>query len=216
MRATLIGLGFLMVCPNAHAQGVLGGRALLATTEQPLACLGVALVSESGTLIARTRTRTDGTFDLQAPTTAGLYRLYFVGMGLELIDTDTLRLDAATDFELPFRLALTRSRGTLTAAGLNQLGIDLEPRALRTVGTLRYPEQLVADSLEGRVVVGYAVDTLGRVDPRTTVVLQSSHPAFTASVRNALNALRYQPAQYSGAAQCIFATQEFVFTLRRR
>ncbi|MBK7908695.1 MAG: energy transducer TonB [Gemmatimonadetes bacterium] len=125
-------------------------------------------------------------------------------------------LDATTEFDLPFRLALPRSRGTLTSARRDQLGIELEPRTIRGGASLRYPPELLADSIEGRVTVGYAIDTVGRVDPRTTVVLESSHPAFTASVRTTLGALRYQPAQYSGAPQCIFSTQEFVFALQRR
>ena len=215
-RAALLSLCTLLPFADAPAQGVLGGRVYFGATEQPLACIGVALVSASDSLISRTRTRADGTFDLLGPASPGLYRLSFVGMGLEVIDTDTLRLDATTEFDLPFRLALTRSRGTLTSARRDQLGIELEPSPLRGGASLRYPPELLADSIEGRVIVGYAIDTVGRVDPRTTVVLESSHPAFTASVRTTLGALRYQPAQYSGAPQCIFSTQEFVFSLQGR
>lgn len=205
-----------LAVPAADAQGVLGGRVMQAGTDEPLACLGVALVSESERLIGQTRTRRDGTFDLAAPEQPGLYRIYFVGLGLELVDTDTLRLGPTTDFEIPFRIALTRSRGTMTAASLTHAGIDLEPRPTAGRPALRYPAELRENMTEGRVIMGFAIDTAGRVDPRTALVLESAHPLFTASVRSALASLRFSPAQYSGAPQCIFVTQEFQFALQGR
>lgn len=57
-----------------------------------------------------------------------------------------------------------------------------------------YPEELRAQSVPGRVLVEFVVDTSGLADVSSFVVHESSHPAFLRSVRTALPGMRFAPA----------------------
>jgi hypothetical protein len=47
-------------------------------------------------------------------------------------------------------------------------------------------------------VVRFVVDTLGRVEPPSLDIVQSSHPLFLASVRTALDHLRFYRPGFPG------------------
>jgi TonB family protein len=59
----------------------------------------------------------------------------------------------------------------------------------------RYPEALRSWRTEGVARLTFVVDTLGRVEMGTVKVLESSHPAFAASVRATLPRMRFRPAR---------------------
>ena len=65
-------------------------------------------------------------------------------------------------------------------------------------GKPRYPEVLRQNGVDGRVLVQFTVDTLGRVDMKSIRVLKSTHDLFTAAVRNALTEFRFRPAEVDG------------------
>jgi hypothetical protein len=60
-------------------------------------------------------------------------------------------------------------------------------------------------------VVRFVVDTLGRVEPPSLDIVQSSHPLFLASVRTALDHLRFLPARFSGRRVRVRMEQRFEF-----
>jgi periplasmic protein TonB len=57
-----------------------------------------------------------------------------------------------------------------------------------------YPASLLEKRIEGTVAVQYVVDTTGLADTTSFLVLSSTHPLFSASVRAALPAMRFRPA----------------------
>ena len=65
-------------------------------------------------------------------------------------------------------------------------------------GAPKYPPSLREQGVTGQVIAQVVVDTTGRVDVRTFKVLESSHPLFSESVRNALAEARFRPAEVGG------------------
>ena len=78
-----------------------------------------------------------------------------------------------------------------------------------------YPAMLRAAAVEGRVVARFVVDTMGRVEPGSFRVLESTHELFVGSVRAALPAMRYLPAEAGGRRVRQLVQQTFEFTLER-
>lgn len=61
-----------------------------------------------------------------------------------------------------------------------------------------YPDTLQRARVEGAVVAHFVVDTLGRVELETFVVVASTDTLFTESVREALPRMLFRPAEISG------------------
>jgi len=66
---------------------------------------------------------------------------------------------------------------------------------LVTAPTLRFPDELRAQRVEGEVVVQFRVNERGRVDASSMRVMQSDHELFTAAVRSVLPRFRFEPAR---------------------
>jgi protein TonB len=62
----------------------------------------------------------------------------------------------------------------------------------------RYPTQLRTAGIEGRVVLQFVVDTLGRAEPGDVTVIETSHPQFAEAVREVLPRYRFIPGEASG------------------
>jgi TonB family protein len=77
-----------------------------------------------------------------------------------------------------------------------------------------YPPELIALGTEGLVQAIYVVDTAGTVDTTSIRVLYSDDPRFTASVREALAAMRFHPAMRRGKAVRQEVAQQFRFKIR--
>ncbi len=116
------------------------------------------------------------------------------------------------------------SGGEPGAGDPNATGPGSEPRwadevekAARPLGRQReprYPDVLRAQRVEGRVVVAYVVDSLGRVEPNSIKVVESAHALFEPAVRQAVLATRFKPAEWRGHTVRQLVQQAFVFTLR--
>jgi protein TonB len=78
----------------------------------------------------------------------------------------------------------------------------------------RYPDQLRAAGVTGRVVVRLVVDTMGRVEPATVVIRESSHDLFAHAVRMVLPSLRFAPAAAGGRKVRMLVDLPFEFRLR--
>lgn len=61
-----------------------------------------------------------------------------------------------------------------------------------------YPDSLRAQGIEGRVTVQVVVDTSGRVEPGSAVVVQSPHPGFNQAALAFVYAARFRPAMRRG------------------
>jgi periplasmic protein TonB len=77
----------------------------------------------------------------------------------------------------------------------------------------RYPDQLRAAGVTGRVVVRLVVDTMGRVEPASVVIRESSHDLFAQAVRAVLPSLRFVPAEAGGRKVRMLVDLPFEFRL---
>ena len=76
-----------------------------------------------------------------------------------------------------------------------------------------YPRELLAIGAQGEVQAIYVVDTVGQVDTTTIKVVQSDDPRFTASVRTALEQMRFRPALRAGKSVRQMVEQKFRFKI---
>ena len=83
--------------------------------------------------------------------------------------------------------------GSLLTPARNDDG-GIIPPVLVSAPTLRFPDELRAQRVDGEVVVQFRVNDKGRVDASSMQVMQSRHELFTAAVRNALPKFRFEPA----------------------
>lgn len=57
-----------------------------------------------------------------------------------------------------------------------------------------YPPAMLERRIEGSVAIQYVVDTTGRADTGSVVILSATHPDFATSVRGTLPAMLFRPA----------------------
>lgn len=77
-----------------------------------------------------------------------------------------------------------------------------------------YPARLRVALVEGSVLVQFVVDTAGRVELQSPVILRATHPLFAESVRRWLTRTRYSPAKADGGPVRQLVRQKIDFTLR--
>jgi protein TonB len=77
----------------------------------------------------------------------------------------------------------------------------------------RYPDQLRVAGVTGRVVVRLVVDTMGRVEPASIAIRESSHDLFAEAVRAVLPSLRFTPAVTGGRKVRMLVDLPFEFRL---
>jgi TonB family protein len=93
--------------------------------------------------------------------------------------------------------------------------VDRIVAALRTNPQPAYPPSLRAANVEGDVLVRFVVDTAGRVERNSIVVLRTTHELFAEAVRAWLPQTRYQPAQAAGLPVRQLVEQRVGFALRK-
>jgi periplasmic protein TonB len=94
------------------------------------------------------------------------------------------------------------------------VGADLQTRILAS-GKPRYPESLRQAAIDGRVLVRFTVDTTGRVDMTSVMVLASTHDLFTRAVRDALPSFLFKPAELGGQRVRALAEMPFEFQITK-
>jgi protein TonB len=77
----------------------------------------------------------------------------------------------------------------------------------------RYPDQLRAAGVTGRVLIRLVVDTMGRVEPASVVIRESSHDLFAQAVRAVMPSLRFRPAETAGRKVRMLVDLPFEFRL---
>jgi protein TonB len=88
------------------------------------------------------------------------------------------------------------------------------PAALLSPPSPRYPEQLRAARVTGRVVARFVVDTTGRIEPASIVIRESSHDLFAQAVRAVLSGLRFVPAEVGRGKVRMLVDLPFEFRLK--
>jgi protein TonB len=81
---------------------------------------------------------------------------------------------------------------------LTEAAVEQRPQVVAgSCANPTYPVQMRAARMEGRVVLRFVVDTTGRIEPASVVVLQSTHQLFESAARRALLTCRYRPARFA-------------------
>lgn len=118
--------------------------------------------------------------------------------------------------------ATTSASGRWAVAGPEREGVPFDattvekavvPRAGSPVP--RYPAFLATAGVEGSVVVRFVVDTLGRVEENSVVIIRSTHREFERAVRDAIPGMRFVPAEVRGGRVRQLVEQAFGFELKR-
>jgi protein TonB len=78
-----------------------------------------------------------------------------------------------------------------------------------------YPDMLRSAGIEGTVLAQFVVDTSGRADMGTFKVLKSDNDLFSTAVKNALQRMRFLPAEVGGRKVKQLVQQPFQFSLNR-
>ena len=76
-----------------------------------------------------------------------------------------------------------------------------------------YPPKLLALKLEGSTLAQFVVDSTGKVDVTSLVILDSTHPDFTQAVRDVLPRMKYQPARLGKRPVAQLVEQRFGFRI---
>jgi protein TonB len=79
----------------------------------------------------------------------------------------------------------------------------------------RYPAALRASGIDGEVIALFVVSEAGRVEPASVRFVRSDHVLFEAAVREALDAMRFNPAEAGRKRVRQLVQMPFVFTLSR-
>ncbi|MBX3131873.1 MAG: energy transducer TonB [Gemmatimonadaceae bacterium] len=93
--------------------------------------------------------------------------------------------------------------------------VDVPARLLQSSPLPRYPEFLRQSRVEGGVRVRFVVNADGRANLASLVILESTHPAFSESVRAILPRLRFTPARVGRARVRQVVEIPFGFELQR-
>jgi TonB family protein len=73
------------------------------------------------------------------------------------------------------------------------------PVAINPVSPVRYPPALLAQGIEGRVLLRLYADSAGRIDPDSTRIAESSgYPALDSAALAGAAELRFSPALHQG------------------
>jgi protein TonB len=74
---------------------------------------------------------------------------------------------------------------------------------------------LRAGNIEGQVLASFVVDTSGRADMSTFVVIKTTHDLFSQAVKVNLPKMKFIPAEIGGHKVKQLVQQQFLFTLNK-
>jgi protein TonB len=103
----------------------------------------------------------------------------------------------------------------LSGAAIEERLVDRAPRVLDRALEPRYPAALRDAGVEGRVVVQFVVDTVGRAELGALQVVGSPHAVFVESVRAVLARYRFSAGEVAGRKVRTRVEMRFDFTLTR-
>jgi TonB family protein len=100
-------------------------------------------------------------------------------------------------------------------AVMDERQVDRAPRLAGRVIVPRYPAGLREAGIEGRVVMRFVVDTLGRAELDELQIVEAPHPQFVESVRAALARYRFTVGEVAGRKVRTRVQMPFEFMLVR-
>ena len=93
--------------------------------------------------------------------------------------------------------------------------VEEQPELLTAPG-INYPDSLRRAGVEGRVMVQFILDTLGRVEPQSLKVIETANAGFNHVVIEHMLAARFRPARYHGRAVRVLLKMPFDFRVTRQ
>lgn len=204
-----------LLAPAAQAQELLGGYAVDARRNSPLACLDVVLLDSAGTVLRSTVSGPDGGFQLFAP--AGIpLTLRFEAWGAHPVDASVAPIVAGTEDVRRYRLDFIPAFDTVG----NKIDAvrtlrRFPPMPAVDVARPGWPTDMRQIGQDGNVVLRVLVDTTGRIRREGIEVLGTTHPSFTASAVAFHLRERYRVIPYEGVKRCEVIFQWHRFRLRR-
>jgi len=211
-RGLTVAVLIALIGRDALAQGIVGGTLIEARSTRPLACWDVELRTLSDSVLARSVTRSDGTFDFPAPA-KGAHRFRFSAFGLHPLEATFESAGPATDFEGAYSASLVLQDPT--GARMQRPLTPGTPRAVPGRGGPRYPDQLRSDGIEGDVFAAFRIDSAGRVDSVGAFVWGATHREFERATRRALHDMRFIIEPQPGRTPCAFVGTPFLFRLSK-
>lgn len=208
LRLTLVILA-CAVAPALPAQGLVSGRALLPNSSRPLMCTDATLRRTDGTVVARTFTREDGTFEFVAPA-AGRYVVAFSTLGMIEAVAPLDSLHPGSDVDRVFTVPLDAVDSLVERVEAERSNARYA-QPVGNTGLPRYPDSERANRRSGGVVAAIVVRADGRVDSAMTSILFASAEPFETAVRAALGQMRFTAALVDGQPRCSLLVQPFIF-----
>ena len=89
-----------------------------------------------------------------------------------------------------------------------------DPPVLLAGPPLAYPELLRQAGVQGRVEVEAIIDTSGRVEAASIVIVRSPHPGFAQPAREFVRGALFRPGRVGGRAVRVLTRLPIVFALR--
>lgn len=91
--------------------------------------------------------------------------------------------------------------------------VDVRPDRLAGPPPI-YPELLRQSGIQGRVLVQFVVDTMGKAEPSSIRIIQTPNPAFNEVVKTAVVRSQFRPGRVRGRAVRVLTELPFDFKIR--
>jgi len=150
-------------------------------------------------------------------------RLQYVGMTAGAVPSPTSESapdgDAGAAFTVPGMDENTQASDVVEEVYdefvLSEIDVDSAVVPDPSSGGPEYPAGLLELRVEGIVLAKFVVDSFGRVAPGSFVSLESTHPAFTRAVDEAMARMKFRPAYVGDKRVPQLVVQSFAFRLAK-
>lgn len=75
--------------------------------------------------------------------------------------------------------------------------VEVKPEVVR-MPAVEYPDSLRLAGVQGRVMIQFIIDTMGRAEPASIQVVQSPHPGFDAPALRVVTEAEFKPGRVAG------------------
>jgi TonB family protein len=92
--------------------------------------------------------------------------------------------------------------------------VEVKPEMLSAPAP-EYPPLLLADGIEGQVLVQIVIDTMGRAEPNSLKIIRSPDPGFDEPVKNAVMGAQFRPGRVHGRPVRVLVAIPYNFSLKQ-
>jgi hypothetical protein len=200
----------ILLARNADAQTTVGGVAVDSRLKRPLPCVTVRLLGPDSVPRASTRASATGRFAF-TPRDTGAYLLRFEAWGFYPVTTGVQRIVPGERSARMYGMWLYPIVDTLDVVRSRTLIPETQPEWIRTEDPV--PELLL--ERVGDVFARFAVDSAGRVDTSSIVMIRADSPDMDTMTRRYLARSVWTPGRVGDRPVCALVGQSFVFDFRR-